>query len=182
MNRYLQSILVFDVAFPALLVGVPAAILLWAFLSFQSFVAQRTADFDDYQQRERQVAVLKSQLGRLQPKVPLLKALLSGNDVDARVDHSILAAVEKYSGDEIERSLCDFEAGPSSIGKSFGDGRQVQLKFLSRWEPLNTAALDWETANPNLVLETLSIERVAAGTNTAPVLEAAMSYYIVTEN
>src|SRR5438132_12436305 len=128
MNRYLQSIIVFDVALPALVLGLPGGILLWAIISFQSFVAQRTADYQDYKQREQQAAVLKAQLAGIQPKMPLLKSLLSGNDVDARVDRSILAAVEKYSSDEIERSLCDFEAGPSAIGNTLGDGRRVQLK------------------------------------------------------
>ncbi len=181
MNRYLQSILTFDLALPVLLLGLPGAILLVAFFSFQDLVATRTTEYQDHQDRERQVAALTVQMKDLQPKVPLLKAILSGTDVDARLDQATLAAAEKFSVDEIERTLCDFQSGPSAIGAGYGDGRRVQLKFVSRWEPLNAAALAWETANPNLVLETLSISKTPSGTGTGPSLESAFSYFIITE-
>jgi len=182
MNRYLQSILVFDVGLPALLLGLPALVLLWAFFNFRGLVAERTQEYFDHQDRERQVTILKSQLKEIQAKAPLLKAILSGNDVDARLDHATQAALERYSNDEVERTLCDFESGPSAIGSKYGDGRRVQLKFVSRWEPLNAAALEWESANPNLLLETLSISKATTGTGLGPSLESSFSYFIITEN
>jgi hypothetical protein len=182
MNRYLQSIIVFDVALPVLLLGLPGALLLAAFASFQGLIAARTAEYRENQVRERQVAALKVEMKDLQPKVPLLKSMLAVTDVDARLDNATRAAAEKFSSDEIERTLCDFQSGPSAIGSAYGDGRRLQLKFVSRWEPLNAAALAWETANPNLVLETLSITKASSGTGLGPTLESSMSYYIITEN
>ena len=182
MNRYLQSMLVFDVALPALLLGLPGAILLAVFLSFQATVATRTAEYQEHKDRERQVAALRLQMKDLEPKMPLLKSMLSATDVDARLDKAILAGAEKFSADEIERTLCDFQSGPSNIGATYGEGRRVQLKFVSRWEPLNVAALAWETANPNLVLETLSLAKSSSGPGLSPSLESTFSYFIVTEN
>jgi hypothetical protein len=182
MSRYLQSILVFDVAFPAIMLGIPGLLLLCAFFSFQQFVAVRTTDYREHQDRVRQVAILEAQTKDVLARAPLLKAILSGNDVDARLDRATQAAAEKYSSDEIERTLCDFQSGPSAIGSSYGIGRRVQLKFFSRWEPLNAAALDWESANPNLVLETLSIDRAPTGTDLSPSLESSFSYFIISEN
>jgi hypothetical protein len=182
MNRYLQSIFVFDVLFPAIVLGIPGLLLLWAFFSFKSLVAARIVDYRDYQNQVQQAAILKAQLKDVLAKEPLLKTVLSGNDVDARLERATAAAAEKYSSDEIERTLCDFPTGSSAIGTSFGAGQQLQLKFFSRWEPLNAAALDWETANPNLVLETLSIEKAATSADFGPSLQSSFSYFIITEN
>lgn len=182
MSRYLQSILIFDVALPAIMLGIPGLLLLWAFFSFQNLVAARTVDYREHQNRVRQVAALQAQTKDLLTKAPLLKAVLSGNDVDARLDRATEAAAEKYSSDEIERTLCDFQSGPSAIGPSYGAGRRLQLKFFSRWEALNAAALNWESANPNLVLETLSIDKAPTGADLAPSLLSSFSYFIITEN
>jgi hypothetical protein len=181
MNRYLPSIMVFEVALPALLLGLPGAILLAAFVGFQGLVATRTAEYQENQDRERQVAVLKVHMKDVQTKVPLLKSMLSGTDVDARLDRATLVATEKFSQDEIERTLCDFQSGSSTIGAAYGEGRRVELSFVSRWEPLNIAALAWETANPNMVLETLSIAKSPSGTGLSPSLDSTFSYFIITE-
>ena len=42
MKRYLQAILLFDVALPALFIGLPCFALLWAVLRFQSFVERKS--------------------------------------------------------------------------------------------------------------------------------------------
>jgi hypothetical protein len=182
MKKYLSAILVFDLLVPGLLLGLPGCILLWALISFQQFAKTKAADFSAHQDRVRFVEALKRQLEPVQAKAPLLKTLVSNNDIESRVDHSILAALEKFSPDEIERTLHDSQYGPSPIGQAISEGHRLSLKFSSRWEPLTTAALDWETRCPNLVLETLSISRSAGTPTSAPYLESTLSYFVITEN
>jgi hypothetical protein len=182
MKKYLFAILLFDALLPALVLGLPGLVLLWALISFQNFAETRVAEFSAHKERIRQVGVLNRELQPMQAKVPVLQALLSPNDIEARVDHSILAAVEKFSPDEIERTLDDSKNGASTIGTSFGEGHLLSLKFSSRWEPLNVAALEWETRCPNLLLETLSIQRAGGSQLSAPYLESTLSYFVITEN
>jgi hypothetical protein len=182
MKKYLSAILVFDLLLPALLLGVPGCILLWALISFQQFAETKAADFSAHQDRVRFVEALKRELQPVQAKAPLLKTLVSNNDIESRVDHSILGALEKFSPDEIERTLHDSQYGPSPIGQAISDGHRLSLKFSSRWEPLTAAALDWETRCPNLLLESLSISRSAGAPTSAPYLDSALSYFVITEN
>jgi hypothetical protein len=182
MKKYLSAILLFDVLLPALLLGVPGCILLWALISFQQFADSKTAEFSAHQDRVRFVEALNRELQPVQAKVPLLNTLLSNKDIESRVDRSILAALEKFSPDEIERTLHDSQYGPSPIGQTISEGHRLSLKFSSRWEPLTAAALDWETRCPNLLLETLSITRSAGLQNSSPYLESTLSYFVITEN
>lgn len=182
MKKYLSAILLFDLLLPALVLGLPGFVLLWALISFQNFAKIRVAEFSAHKDRIRQVEVLNRELQPVQAKVPLLQALLSDNDIEARVDRGILAALEKFSPDEIERTLDDSKSGASPIGPAFSEGHRLSLKFSSRWEPLNVAALEWETRCPNLLLETLSIQRAAGSQLSAPYLESTLSYFVVTEN
>lgn len=182
MKKYLSAILVFDVLLPAVVLGVPGCLLFWALAGFQDFVQTRTADLNEHRDRIRMVEALNRELQPVQAKVPLLQTLLSNNDVEARVDHNILAALDKFSSDEIERTLNDLQYGTSTIGQTVGDGRRLSLKFSSRWEPLNAAALDWETRCPNLLLESLSVQRAAGQPLSAPHLESSLSYFVITEN
>jgi hypothetical protein len=182
MKKYLSAILLFDLLLPALFVGLPGLVILWALLSFQKFAETTVAKFSAHQDRIRQVEVLNRELQPVQAKVPLLKALVSASDIEARVDHSVLTALGKFSPDEIERTLKDSQNGASAIGPALGEGHRLSLKFSSRWEPLNVAALDWETRCPNLLLETLSIQRAAGSQLSAPYLESTLSYFVVTEN
>src|SRR5258708_3788582 len=182
MKKYLSAILVFDVLLPALLLGLPGCILLWALISFQQFADSKSAEFSAHQDRVRLVEALNRELQPVQAKAPLLKTLLSNNDIESRVDHSILAALEKFSPDEIERTLHDSQYGPSPIGQAVGDGHRLSLKFSSRWEPLTAAALGWETSCPNLLLETLSISRSTGAQISSPHLESTLSYFAITQN
>ena len=182
MKNFLSAILVFDVLLSAVVLGVPGCLLFWALTGFQDFVQTRTADLNEHKDRVRMVESLNRELQPVQAKVPLLQALLSNNDIEARIDHSILAALEKFSPDEIERTLNDLQYGTSTIGTAVGDGRRLSLKFSSRWEPLNAAALDWETRCPNLLLESLSVQRTASQPLSAPYLESTLSYFVITEN
>lgn len=182
MKKYLSAILLFDALLPALVLGLPGLVVLWALMSFQSFAETAVAEFSAHQDRIRQVEVLNRELQPVQAKVPLLQALLSANDIEARVDRSILAALEKFSPDEIERTLDDSQNSTSAIGPAIGEGHRLSLKFSSRWEPLNVAALEWETRCPNLLLETLSIQRSVGSQLSAPHLESTLSYFVITEN
>jgi hypothetical protein len=182
MKKYFNAILVFDVLLPALLLGLPGCILLWALVSFRQFVETKTAEFSAHQDRVRLIEALNRELQPVASKMPLLKTLLSDNDIESRVDHSILAALQKFSPDEIERTLHDSQYGPSPIGQAVNEGHRLSLKFGSRWEPLTAAALDWETNCPNLLLETLSISRSTGAQTFGPHLEASLSYFVITDN
>jgi hypothetical protein len=182
MKKYLPAIFLFDVLLPALFLGIPGALLLLASVNFQSFADSKMVEFSQHESRIQQIALLERDLKPVQAKMPLLKTVLSNNDIEARFDHSMLAALEKYSPDEIEQTLHDFQFGPSAIGDNLGEGPRLSLKFSSRWEPLNAAALEWETAFPNLVLESLSIRRIAGSQASASYLESTLSYFVITEN
>jgi hypothetical protein len=182
MKRYLQTILLFDLALPLLLIGLPCFALLWAGLKFQTFVADKAEAHAAYETQSRQVATLNTALDPLKAKTTLLKALLSGTDVEAKLVTGIGAGLEKLSSDEIEQPLHDFQYGPSAIGLNYGDGRTMTLKLFSRWEPLNTVTADWEARFPNLVLESLSIDLVPGTALSAPYLQSALTYFVISEN
>lgn len=182
MNKYLQAILIFDVALPALFIGLPCCALLWGVLRFQSFVGERTEEHAKYETQSRQVAALSAELAPTRAKVSLLKALLSNDDIETNLDRGIAAALEKFSSDDVAQTLHDFQYGASVIGQNFGEGRQLTLKLSSRWESLNTATAEWETRFPNLVLETLSIDLTAGSALSVPYLQSALLYFVVTEN
>jgi hypothetical protein len=182
MNRYLQALLVFDVAAPALLIGLPCGALFWAVLTFQNFLLQKTVDRDAYETRGREVAALSAQLAPTREKVLLLKKLLSTDDIETRLDRDIAAGLEKFSSDEAEQTLHDYQIGPSVIGQNLGDGRRLSLKLSSRWESLNTATADWETHFPTMILETLSIDLTAGSAVSVPYLQSTLTYFVVTEN
>lgn len=182
MKRYLQSILVFDVALPALFIGLPILALLWAVLRFQSFVAEKAEAHAAFETESRQVTTLSAELDPMRAKVSLLRALLSNNDIEANLGSGIAAGLEKLSSDDVEQTLHDFQYGPSTIGPNYGEGRRLTLKLFSRWESLNTAAADWEARFPNLVLESLSIDVVPGTAVSAPYLQTALSYFVLTEN
>ena len=182
MNRFLQALLVFDVAAPALLIGLPCCALFWAVLTFQNFILQKTVERDEYETKGREVAALSAQLVPTRAKVLLLKTLLSTGDIETRLDRGIAASLEKFSSDEAEQTLHDYQTGPSIIGTSLGEGRRLSLKLSSRWESLNIATADWETRFPTMILESLSIDLTAGSAVSVPYLQSTLSYFVVTEN
>ena len=182
MNKYLQSLLLFDVALPALLIGLPCCALLWAVLKFQTFVVEKAETHAAYETQSRQVATLSAELEPMRAKTLVLRALLSGTDIEAKLVSGIGAGLEKLSSDEVEETLHDFQFGPSTIGLNYGDGRSMTLKLFSRWESLNTAAADWEARFPNLILESLSIDLVPGSALSAPYLQSALTYFVITES
>jgi hypothetical protein len=182
MKKYFSAIIVFDVLLPLLIIGIPGCLLLFAFSNFQSFADSKIATFTETRDRARQSAILEAELKPVQAKVPLLKTLLSNNDVEAKLGRAIQTALERLSSDEIDQTLHEFQYGQSSIGDNLGEGRRLSLKFSSHWEPLNSAALQWESAFPNLVLESISIRRAPGTQTSAPYLESSLSYFVITEN
>lgn len=182
MKRYLQAILIFDVALPALLIGLPCCVLVWAVLRFQTFVVEKKSAHATYEIQSRQVASLNAELEPMRAKVALLKTILSGADIEARLTSGIAAGLEKLPADDVEQTLHDFQYGASTISPNYGEGRQLTLKLSSRWESLNTATADWETRFPNLVLQSLSIDLVPGSAVSAPYIQSTLSYFVVTEN
>jgi hypothetical protein len=182
MKRYLQTILLFDVALPALFLGLPCCALLWAVLRFQSFVAEKAEAHAAYEIQSRQVAALTVELEPMREKTLALQAILSGTDIEAKLVSGIGADLEKLPSDEVEQTLHDFQYGSSTIGSNYGEGRTMTLNLFSRWEALNNSAAEWEARFPNLVLESLSINLVAGSTVSTPYLQSALVYFVVTEN
>jgi hypothetical protein len=182
MKRYLQTILLFDVALPALFLGLPCCVLLWAVLRFQSFVVEKAEAHAGYETQSRQVTTLSAELAPIQAKVVLLRSLLSGDDIESKLGTGIQAGLDKLSSDDVEQTLHDFQFGPSAIGANYGEGRRLTLKLSSHWESLNTATADWETRFPNLVLESLSIDVAPGSAVSSSYLQSALSYFVVTEN
>jgi hypothetical protein len=182
MNKYLQSILVFDLAFPALLLGLPCCALLWAGLWIQSSGVEKAEEHSAYEIQNRQVAALSGELQPMGAKIALLKTLLSADDIESKLGNGISAGLDKLTADDIEQTLHDFQVGPSDIGTNFGEGRRLSLKLSSRWEALNIATATWETRFPNMVLESLTIDFEPGTTVSPPYLQSALSYFVVTEN
>jgi hypothetical protein len=182
MNKYLQSILVFDLAFPALFLGLPCCAILWAGLWFQSSGVETAERHSEYEIQNRQVKALSAEMQPMRAKISLLKTLLSADDIESKLGNGVSAGLDKLTADDIEQTLHDFQVGPSDIGTNFGEGRRLSLKLSSRWEALNTATATWETRFPNMVLESLAIDFEAGTVLTPPYLQSALSYFVVTEN
>jgi hypothetical protein len=182
MKKYLQSILLFDIAVPAIFIGLPCCVLFWAVLRSANIAEEKAVRRTAYDAQAQQVTVLKGRLDPMMEKVKLLKTLLSSEDIEAKLGSGIAAELEKLSPDAVEETLHDFQYGTSVIGPNYGDGRRLTLKLSSRWETLNTATEEWETRFPNLVLESISIDLVPATALSAPYLQTALSYFVVTEN
>jgi hypothetical protein len=182
MNRYLQALLIFDVAAPACIIGLPCCALFWAVLTFQSFVLQKTVERDAYETKGRELTALSTQLAPTRSKVLLLKSLLSTDDIETRLDRGIASSLDKFTSDEAEQTLHDYQTGPSVIGQNLGEGRRLSLKLSSRWESLNTATADWETRFPTMILESLSIDLAAGSAVSVPYLQSTLTYFVVTEN
>ncbi len=103
MNKYLQSILVFDLALPALLLGLPCCALFWAGLWLQSSEAEKAEEHSAYEIQSRQVMALSAELQPMQAKVSLLKTLLSGDDIEAKLGSGISASLDKLPPEMLNR-------------------------------------------------------------------------------
>src|SRR6202011_59885 len=109
MNKYLQSILVFDLALPALVLGLPCCALLWAGLWFQGSEAEKAEGRSTDEIQNRQVMSLRAELQPMRPKVTLLKTLLSNNDIESRLGSGIATSLDKLAPGNVEQTLHDFQ-------------------------------------------------------------------------
>jgi hypothetical protein len=182
MNKYLQSILVFDLALPALVLGLPCCALFWAGLWFQSSEAEKAEGHSTDEIQNRQLMALRAELLPLRPKILLLKTLLSNDDVEAKLGSGFSASLDKLAPGDVEQTLHDFQYGASDIGLNLGEGHRLTLRLSSRWEPLNIAAANWEARFPNLVLESLSMDVEPGSAVSAPYLKSTLLYFVITEN
>jgi hypothetical protein len=185
MKKYLKSILLFDLAIPALLLGIPAIALLMTLGSFDSYAEAKKAESEQHAERAQQIAVLRRQVEPIKDKLPALKTILSARDIEARLDRGISSALEKFSSDEIASTLRDVQPGSFAVPQTLGDGKRMALRFYSRWEPLTLAALNLETQQPNLFLESLTLQKQqqqAGPESNSPYLESDLSYFVITEN
>jgi hypothetical protein len=183
MKKYLKAILVFDLAIPALLLGIPVIGLSIALAAFDSYADAKKEEFEQHAQRAQQIAVLRHQLEPVRDQLPMLKSVMSGADIEARLDRGISLALEKFSSDEIESTLRDVQPGAFPVQQTFGEGRRLALHFYSRWEPLTLAALNLETQQPNLFLESLTLQKPQSGSEpSSSYLVSDLSYFVITEN
>jgi hypothetical protein len=183
MKKYLKAILLFDLAIPALLLGIPGIGLFIALAGFDSYAASKKDEFEQHTERARQTALLRHQLEPVRDKLPMLKSVLSGADIEARLDREISSALEKFSPDEIESALRDVQPGSFPVPQTFGEGKRLALRLHARWEPLTLAALNLETQQPNLFLESLTLQKSQGSSEpNSSYLESDLSYFIITEN
>jgi hypothetical protein len=183
MKKYLKAILLFDLAIPALLLGIPLVGLFTALAGFDRYADAKKEEFEQHAQQAQQISVLRHQLEPVRDKLPLLKSVLSGADIEARLDREISSALEKFSSDEIEATLRDVQPGPFPVQLTFGEGKRLALRFRGLWEPLTLAALNLETQQPNLFLESLTLQKTQDGSDpNGSYLVSDLSYFIITEN
>ena len=183
MKKYLKAILLFDLAIPILLLGIPGIGLFIALAGFDSYADAKRSEFEQHAERARQIAMLRHQLEPVRDQLPMLKTVLSGGDIEARLDRGISSALERFSTDEIAWTLRDVQSGAFAVPQTLGDGRKLVLRFYSRWEPLTLAALNWETEQPNLFLESLTLQKPqGASEPNSSYLESDLSYFVITDN
>jgi hypothetical protein len=183
MKKYLKAILLFDLAIPALLLGIPTIGLFTALGSFDSYADAKKEEFEQHAEQARQIAMLRHQLEPVRDKLPMLKSVLSGADIEARLDRGISSVLEKFSSDEIESTLRDVQPGPFPVPQTFGEGKRLALRFRGLWEPLTLAALNLETLQPNLFLESLTLQKSQSSSEpNSSYLESDLSYFVITEN
>jgi hypothetical protein len=183
MKKYLKAILFFDLAIPALLLGIPGIGLFTALGAFDSYANAKKEEFEQHAERARQMAVLRHQLEPVRDRLPMLKSVLSGGDIEIRLDRGISSALEKFSPDEIESTLRDVQSGPFPVQQTLGEGKRLALRFRGLWEPLTLAALNLETQQPNLFLESLTLQKSQGGSEpNSSYLESDLSYFVITEN
>src|SRR5262249_11950221 len=151
--------------------------------AFDNYADAKKSEFEQHAERARQIAVLRHQLEPVRDQLPMLKSVLSGADLEARLDRGISSVLEKFSSDEIEATLRDVQPGPFPVQQTLGEGKRLALRFRGLWEPLTLAALDLETRQPNLFLESLSLQKSHGGSDpNSSYLVSDLSYFVITEN
>src|SRR5690348_15380441 len=137
MNRYVKAILVFDVVLPLVGLALPCVAVFLAICSQRQQQRQAAERYEAHETRIHQVAALRKELGSVNARPQELKALVSPENLEARVDQAIAGALELFTADDIDRTLRDYSGTGSAIGSYYAQSRKLTLKFTSRWETLN---------------------------------------------
>jgi hypothetical protein len=133
--------------------------------------------YEAHELRNRQLSIMRNELSAVRDKAQQVKAWLSAENLESRIDQAVSGALERYTQDDIDRTLREYSASGSAVGSFFTQCRSLTLKFSARWETLNLAALHWETEAPNLLLESLAIQRANSGNG----LESMLTYAVLTD-
>jgi hypothetical protein len=177
MSRYLKAMLVFDVLLPLVGLALPCVGLLLMICSLQEQQGQARELYEAHELRTRQLDIMRNELSAVQAKAQQVKTWLSPENLESRIDQAVSGALERYTQDDIDRTLREYGASGSGAGSFFTQCRSLTLKFSARWETLNLAALHWETETPNLLLESLAIQRANSGNG----LESMLTYAVLTD-
>jgi hypothetical protein len=177
MSRYLKAMLVFDVALPLVGLALPCLGLLLMIFNLQEQQRQARELYEAHELRNRQLSIMRNELSAVRDKAQQVKAWLSAENLESRIDQAVSGALERYTQDDIDRTLREYSASGSAVGSFFTQCRSLTLKFSARWETLNLAALHWETEAPNLLLESLAIQRANSGNG----LESMLTYAVLTD-
>ncbi|MBW0000340.1 MAG: hypothetical protein JO015_14665 [Verrucomicrobia bacterium] len=177
MSRYLKAILVFDVALPLFGLALPCLGLLLMLLNLQEQQRQAAERYEMNELQTRQLTFMRNELSSVQDKAQQVKAWLSPENLESRIDQAVGGALERYTQDDIDRTLREYSASGPGVGSFFAQCRSLTLKFSARWETLNLAALHWESEAPNLLLESLTIQRATSGNG----LESMLNYAVLTD-
>jgi hypothetical protein len=177
MSRYLKAMLLFDVGFPLVGLALPCLGLLLTILNLREGQRRARERYEAHELRTRQLNFMRSELSSVQDKAQQVKAWLSPENLESRIDQAVNRALERYTEDDIDRTLREYSASGSAAGSFFARCPLLTLKFSARWETLNMAALQWESEAPNLMLESLIIQRASSGNG----LESMLTYAVLTD-
>ena len=169
--------LVFDVVLPLFGLALPCFGLLLMICNLQDQQRQAREDYEAHELRTRQLNIMRNELSAVQAKAQQVRTWLSPENLESRIDQAVSGALERYTQDDIDRTLREYSGSGSGVGSFFTQCRSLTLKFSARWETLNLAALHWETEAPNLLLESLSIQRATSGNG----LESMLTYSVLTD-
>lgn len=178
MSRYLKAMLVFDVALPLVGLALPCLGLLYMICNLQEQQQQARERYEMHELETRRLDFMRDELSTIRGKAQQVKAWLSPENLESRIDQAVSGALERYTQDDIDRTLREYGASGPAAGSFFTQCRSLTLKFSARWETLNLAALHWETEAPNLLLESLTIQRANSGNG----LESMLTYVVLTDD
>jgi hypothetical protein len=178
MSRYLKAMLLFDVALPLVGLALPCLSLLLTICNLQEDQRHARERSAAHELRTRQLNAMRGELSAVQNNAQQVRVWVSPKNLESRIDQAVNRALERYTQDEIDRTLREYGSTSGlGTGSYFTQCRSLTLKFSSRWETLNLAALHWETEMPNLLLESLTIQRASSGNG----LESMLTYSILAD-
>lgn len=175
MNKFTQSIIVFGIALPILGLVILLGIEIGVSGYFADQAAQRKDAWDAHTQRLQQIAKADKDIKVAKPEDTRNVSALDG-DVKLKLTQS-LAGISQHYG------INDLQVTDSTITDGIGEWNtykkaQVktgQFKIDSRYETLQDALTRLEVEQPELLLDSVSIETIQ-NKDTEPALEATITY------